>query len=87
MWPVGLSRFITADGRTVDAQLKPEHYAQATQHGFPFSMSLALGSYSVRLAVETPRRAFGSESRSRALIQAEPVQRTSGKGVVGCCFR
>ena len=46
-------KVITADTRTVDAHLQPDHYAQATQHGLPFSMSLALepGSYSLRVAI------------------------------------
>jgi len=56
-------KIITADGRTVDAQLKPDQYAQATQHGLPFSMPLALapGSYSLRLAVrDSPTGKIGT---------------------------
>ena len=54
---------ITADGRTVDAQLKPDQYAQATHNGFPFSMPLALapGSYSLHLAVrDSPTGQIGT---------------------------
>ena len=56
-------KIITADTRTVDAHLQPDHYAQATQHGLPFSMSLSLapGSYSLRLAVrDSPTGRIGT---------------------------
>jgi VWFA-related protein len=56
-------KLITADGRTVDAQLKPNQYTQATQHGLPFSMPLALapGTYSLRLAVrDSPTGQIGT---------------------------
>jgi VWFA-related protein len=56
-------KIITADSRTVDAHLESAHYAQATQHGLPFSMSLALapGSYSLRLAVrDSPTGQIGT---------------------------
>ena len=46
-------RIMALDGRTVDAELKPDRYTQATQRGLPFSMPLGLapGSYSLRLAI------------------------------------
>jgi VWFA-related protein len=56
-------KIVTADGRAVDAQLKPDQYAQATQHGLPFSMPLALapGTYSLRLAVrDSPTGQIGT---------------------------
>jgi len=56
-------KIITADSRTVDAHLEPDHYAQATQHGLPFSMSLVLasGSYSLRLEVrDSPTGKIGT---------------------------
>jgi VWFA-related protein len=56
-------KIITADGRTVDAQLKPDQYTQATQHGLFFSIPLALapGSYFLRLAVrDSPTGQIGT---------------------------
>ena len=56
-------KVITADTRTVDAHLQPDHYAQATRHGLPLSMSLSLapGSYSLRLAVhDSPTGKIGT---------------------------
>jgi hypothetical protein len=56
-------KIITADVRTVDAQLKPNQYTQATHNGLPFSMPLALapGSYSLHLAVrDSPTGQIGT---------------------------
>jgi VWFA-related protein len=50
-------KIIAAGGHTVDARLKPDHFAQANQNGLPFSMQLPLapGTYSLRFAVRDNR--------------------------------